>query len=68
MDEVELTSRVKTTVMALQPIPSAKPFSVVEEPRVPVLFVAAAGMKGTNRRRLSEERILQNLEMIAENE
>jgi hypothetical protein len=55
------TPRAKTTVIALQPVPSVKPFSVVEEPRVPVLFVAAAEMSGTeSRRRLKEERILKS--------
>ena len=57
-----LTPRAKTTVMALQPVPSVKPFSVVDDPSVPasVLLVAAADMKGTeSKRRLSEDRILK---------
>ncbi len=56
-----LTPRAKTTVMALQPVPSVKPFSVVDEPRVLVLFVAAADMNGTeSKKRLNEERILKS--------
>ena len=59
-EETSLTPRAKTTVMALHPDPSVKPFSVVDEPRVPVLFVAAADMNGTeSKRRLKEERILR---------
>jgi hypothetical protein len=48
------------TVIALQPVPPVNPFSVVEEPRVPVLFVAAADMNGAeSRRNMSDERILE---------
>ena len=54
-----LTPRAKMTVIALQPIPSVKPFSVVDEPSVPVLFVAAADINGTeSKRRLKEDLIL----------
>jgi len=47
--------------MALQPVPSVKPFSVVDEPKVSVLFVAAAEMNGTeSNRRFNEERIFES--------
>lgn len=56
--EDDLTPRAKTTVIALQPVPSVRPFSVVEDPKVPVLFVGAADMNGKDsKKRLKEERI-----------
>lgn len=54
----KLTPRAKTTVIALQPVPTVKPFSVVEVPNVPVLFVAAAETKGPKMRTKSDKRIL----------
>jgi hypothetical protein len=67
--EDKFTPRAKTTVIALQPVPSVNPFSVVEVPKVPVLFVAATEMNGTwSRRRLNEERILEILKLKPKNE
>jgi len=55
--------RAKITVIALQPVPSVRPFSVVEVPSALVELVAAADwaeMRGAERRRKeSRESILK---------
>jgi hypothetical protein len=57
-----LTPRAKTTVIAVQFVPSVKPFSVSEEPSVDVLVVDWANMNGReSRRSLSERCILEVL-------